>query len=166
MTYQELLNKFPNTESRNYKSNLKKFIKNTMDYDLELNKKNITNLIKIVETKRVAIKKVIIINSLDINNIKIDYNKISNTNSEFIKQKYEANLKNTGNHQMAMAMTQYDINNPTSRNNLSARLIRASESAIKHKLCAATMEIKKNEMTMKLLKKIRYHLQYSVSKYC
>lgn len=166
MTYQELLNKFPNTESRNYKSNLKKFIKNIMDYDLAIDKKNITELIKIVEFKRNNIKKVIGINSLDIRNIKIDYNKIRNTNSELIKQKYESNLKNTNNHQMALAMTQYDINNTSSRNIRSARLIRESESAIKNKLCAATMEIKKNEMTIRLLKKIRYHLQYSVSKYC
>lgn len=166
MTYQELLNKFPNTESRNYKSNLRKFIKNTMDYDLVINKENITDLIKIVNSKRCNLKKVLIINALDVNNIKIDYSKIRNTNSELIKQKYESNLQTTNNHQMALAMTQYDINNTASRNIQSARLIRASESAIKNKLCTATMEIKKNEMTIRLLKKIRYHLQYSISKYC
>jgi len=166
ITYNNLLDKFPKTSSRNYKSNLRRFIKNTMEYDLQITKESLVELLKIIETKRINIKNVVDIYNFDYKNVKLDYAKIKNTYSEFVKQKYESNLESGAEQSLAIAMTQFDINSTASRNCLSARLIRSSESAIKNKLCTVVMEIKKNEMTLKLLKKIRYHLHYSLSKYC
>jgi hypothetical protein len=166
ITYDNLAGQFPNTASRNYKSNLKRFIKSTMDYDLVVEKENIINLIKIIKTKKKGIKHVVGIIKMDLKDIRQDYHKISNTYSELIKQKYSSNLVITNSAELAGAMTEYDIESTSSRNHLSAQLIKASESAIKSRLCYMTLEVKKNETTLKLLKKIEYHLNFSLSKYC
>lgn len=166
LTYFSLTEQFPNTSSRNYKSNLKKFIKSTMDYELTIDKDSIVNLIKIIKNRRTRIKQLVQIIHIDLKDIKCDYHKISNTYSELIKQKFTSNLEISHNEALAGAMTEFDFESSSSRNHVSAQLIKTSENAIKGRLCYMTLEMKKKEITLKILKKIEYHLNFSLSKYC
>lgn len=166
ISHKELLEILPDTKSRNYKANLKKCITKLMQHELEISETGIINLLKIVDTKIHNIKSAVKVNLVDMRDLKKEHSVILYSYRSYIEQRYETSLDNCKNNEMAFSIVQYEINNTASYNSGTIQLYKNADASIKSKYCSASMDLKKNELTIKLLKKIRYHLHYCLAKYC
>lgn len=162
----ELLMKIPDTSSINFESELINAIKYIMEYDMECTRESIIVIIKRINLRINSIK---ILNSTlksDILPVKKKYHSIIHTISEYTRHRHITYVNQVGKYDIAYEYAHNELNSPSNYRYGMYSAMTLSEEFQRMNYINLYIEIKKNEMALSLLKKIRARLDSLLSRIC
>jgi len=166
-----LLTKIPVQGVDDFKSKLVIAVKELMEYDIivnedQLSKESITSLIKIINTKIKNIRFVNATFKVDLVSSRKRYLEILTTKHEYLRHRQHSNFIYSNSVELAYELTLHETTNSSSYRFGGYHSIVSAEAHITHNYVNLTMEMKKNDMLLKILKVLRNRLTYTVCKFC
>lgn len=166
-----LLDKIPSQGSEEFIDKLVVAVKELMEYDIVMDengspKASITSLIKTINTKVKNIRFVNATFKVDILSTKKRYHEILTTKHEYLRHRQHSNFICSNSVEMAYELTLHETTNSSSYRFGGYHSIVTAEAHITNNYVNLTMEMKKNDMLLKILKVLRNRLTYAVTKFC